>query len=286
MASNQTIKIHAPAKINLTLQVTGKREDGYHLLHSLVYFSDFGDNVTIASHQGFKFTIDSDFADAPTDNSNLVIRTAQKLSTYYKLPLDCHIHLNKVIPMGAGLGGGSTDASATAKALLKFWNITPDKDELSALLLTLGADVPVCYYAQSCFFEGIGDIITLIENAPNLHAVLVYPNEHSSTPEIFKNFDQSFSSTQKLSQNNDLLEFIKKGSNDLTAAAIKTTPSIEQVLKQITLTEGSALSRMSGSGSCCFGLYQTEKSAQAAAKKIQKERPKWWIRPVLLKGSD
>lgn len=286
MASNQTIKIHAPAKINLTLQVTGKREDGYHLLHSLVYFSDFGDDVTITPHHGFKFTIDSDFADVPTDNNNLVIRTAQKLSTYYELPLDCHIHLNKIIPMGAGLGGGSTDAAATAKALLKFWNITSDKNELSALLLTLGADVPVCYHAQPCCFEGIGDIITPIENAPKLHAVLVYPNEHSSTPEIFKNFDQGFASTQNFSQNNDLLEFIKTSSNDLTSAAIKTTPSIEQVLKQITVTQDCVLSRMSGSGSCCFGLYQTEKSAQAAAKEIQKERPRWWVRPVLLKGSD
>lgn len=283
MASS-SIHIYAPAKINLTLNVTGKRTDGYHFLHSLTCFSDFGDDIIVKPNNEFQFTIDSEIENLSIAEDNLVVKTARLLAKHFKKPLKLHIHLNKRIPMGAGLGGGSTDAAATAKALLQFWNITPNQIELDALLLSLGADVPVCYYAQPCIFEGIGEIIRPVNNAPDLHAVLVYPNEHSSTPEIFQNYDGKYSEPKNFQEEN-ILNYIIKNDNDLTAPAIKTTPVIKNVLKEISKTQDCLGSRMSGSGSCCFGLYKSEELTQYAADKIQKERPNWWVRPVILKGS-
>lgn len=282
--ASKPIHIHAPAKINLTLNVTGKRDDGYHLLHSLTCFSDFGDDITLTPHNEFKFTVGSEIGEVPINYDNLVVKTAHLLARHYNKPLNCHIHLTKSIPMGAGLGGGSADAAATAKALLQFWDITADVPEINALLLTLGADIPVCYYAKPCIFEGIGEIITPLNNTPNFHAVLVYPSVSSSTPEIFKNYHQAYSKTPVLKED-DYLNFTKNNNNDLTEAAIKITPAIKELLEKLLKTEECLTSKMSGSGSCCFGLYPSEKASQLAAEKIQKERPNWWVRPVILKGS-
>ncbi len=285
MASSNSIHIHAPAKVNLTLNITGKRDDGYHLLHSLACFSDFGDDITLNSHNEFKFTVGSEIGDVPINDDNLVVKTAHLLANHYNKPLNCHIHLTKRIPMGAGLGGGSTDAAATATALLQFWGIVADEKEINTLLLTLGADIPVCYHAKPCIFEGIGEIITPVHDMPDLHAALVYPNTPSSTPEIFKNFDQNFSKTPVLDENN-YLDFIKNNDNELTIAAIKVTPVIKEILNETLQTADCLLSKMSGSGSCCFSLYPSKQASQLAVEKIQKERPNWWVRPVILKGSE
>lgn len=276
--SKNIIKIYAPAKINLTLNVTGKREDGYHLLHSLTCFSDFGDEVIIEPHPTFKFSMQSDIDDVPTDENNLSVQAAQKLSGMTNKPLNCHIHLDKNIPMGAGLGGGSSDAASTVKALLKFWNIGLDKDTLNNLLLSLGADVPVCYYTKPCFFSGIGEIIEPVNALPNMHLVLIYPNISTSTPAVFQNLNiQNYSS---INNHAITLDDIKIGKNDLTDAAIKTTPIIKDVLEEILKTNDCIISRMTGSGSCCFGIYETKAQADKAAQAIQKERPDWWVRPV------
>lgn len=282
--TNNPIRIHAPAKINLTLNVTGRREDGYHLLHSLTTFSDYCDYITLFPHDEFKFTIDSHVSDVPEDENNLIVKTAKKLAKNYDQNLNCHIHCEKNIPLGAGLGGGSTDAAATVKALLKFWDITPNAQELNNLLLSLGADIPVCHYTKPCLFEGVGEIITPIENMPQLQAVLVYPNQHSSTPEIFKSFDQDFSTKTELNKDENILNFIKLQSNDLTPSAVKNTPIIQDVLVNIAKTPNCLVSRMSGSGSCCFGLYKIIEDAQAAENKIKKEKPGWWVKSVTLKG--
>jgi 4-diphosphocytidyl-2-C-methyl-D-erythritol kinase len=283
--SNQTIEIHAPAKINLTLNVTGKREDGYHLLHSLVYFADFGDLITLKPNDTFKFTMESYIEGIPNNDDNLIVKTAKKLAHHYDQNLNCHIHCEKQIPMGAGLGGGSTDAAATAKALFKFWDISPDTEELNKILLSLGADIPVCYHAKPCVFEGIGEIIKPLPNAPELYAVLVHPKQHSSTPTVFKNFEQNFSTKPELKNNENILEFIKSYDNDLTSSAVKSLPVIQEALNTISQTKDCLISRMSGSGSCCFGLYETKEKSQRAEEKIKTENPDWWVKSVVLKGA-
>ncbi len=284
-SSSSHIKIKAPAKINLTLNVTGKREDGYHLLHSLTYFSDFGDEITLTPHPKFKFTLESEFKNIPTDNQNLVVQMAQKLASHYNQSLNCHIHLNKRIPSGAGLGGGSSDAAATAKALLKFWNIQPNQNELNALLLELGADIPVCYHAQPCLFSGIGEIIEPLENAPNLYLVLVHPNISTSTIEVFKNLKISQFHTPIIEENFDILKYILEGRNDLTDAAIEKTPTIKDVLDALTNTKNSMVTRMTGSGSCCFGLYPSKHDADEAAHHIQNVNPSCWVKSVIAMGN-
>ena len=157
MASNTTNKItvFAPAKINLFLHVTGKREDGYHLLQSLITFADIGDEITITPSDNLKFTSDGDFDVDAEDN--LVIQAAHKIADKLGHSLDCHIHLTKNIPLGAGLGGGSADAAAVIKGLLEYWETFIPLEKIQDLLLELGADVPVCYHGQLSFVEEIGE---------------------------------------------------------------------------------------------------------------------------------
>ena len=280
MASNYPKTYFAPAKINLSLRVTGKRDDGYHLLHSLTCFADFGDLITIAPADNFKFTQDSEFKVLPENDDNLIVKTAHKMAEIFNKPLNCHLHLVKDIPIGAGLGGGSSDVAATVKALIAFWSITPSNDQLQPFLLSIGADVPACYYAQPCVFEGIGEIITPITDMPKIYAVLVYPNKFCSTADVFKNYNDEFSIAPN--KPNDIWQYIKDQKNDLTQSAIQNITEIRDVLSILENTNNCLINRMSGSGSCCFGIFETEEQAKQAAEKIQKERPNWWVRPIIL----
>lgn len=282
MVSDHSISVFAPAKVNLTLRVTGKKEDGYHLLHSVVVFADFGDTIILTPSHKFSFTQASDVSLLPDDTDNLVYSAAQKFSSLTDQSLNCNIHLIKKTPIGAGLGGGSSDVAATIKAIIKFWNITINETKLQNFLLSMGADVPVCYHSSSCLVEGVGENITPLDYSSEIYAVLVYPEKFCSTKEIFKNFNQPYSPVPKIPVKADFLEFIKDQKNDLTGAAIATIPNIADVLKTLESTENIMLSRMSGSGSCCFGLYNNEQQSHEAALKIQKEKPDWWVRPVIL----
>lgn len=284
-ATRPPIKVFAPAKINLFLHVTAKRDDGYHTLQSLVSFADFGDEVTITPTDDFSFTIHN----APTlgnDDNNLVVRAAKAVANAVQKDLNFAITLTKNIPMGAGLGGGSADAAATIKGLLQYWDVALDDLTLQEILLSLGADVPICYHGTSAYFEGIGEIIRAIENAPTLNAVLVYPNAHCTTVNIFKNYTSKFTPTIDLPKGfktqADLVEFISAQSNDLTGSAIQTIPAIQDILDVLACQENVILTRMSGSGSCCFGLFNSAQSAKKTEANIQKERPDWWVRPVIL----
>jgi 4-diphosphocytidyl-2-C-methyl-D-erythritol kinase len=270
----------APAKINLSLLITGKREDGYHLLHSLICFANLGDDIIITPADNFKFTQESEFKNLPKSSNNLIVQTAHKMAETFNKPLNCHLHLIKKIPIGAGLGGGSSDVAVTIKALLKFWNITPENDQLQKFSLSIGADVPVCYYAHPCIFEGIGEIITPLPSLPRVHAVLIYPNQFCSTPEVFKNYNGEFSDTPEIPKN--IWTYLEQNGNDLTSSAIQNIPAIQDILNILEKTGHCKLSRMSGSGSCCFGIFENENQAKQVAEKIQKERPNWWVRPVIL----
>jgi 4-diphosphocytidyl-2-C-methyl-D-erythritol kinase len=272
----------AAAKVNLSLLVTGKRSDGYHLLHSLTTFANFGDVITMTPANEFKFTQSSAFKNLPEDDNNLIVRTAHKMAEKFNKPLSCHIHLNKKIPIGAGLGGGSSDVAATVKALIDLWGITPEKEELQNFLLSIGADAPACYYARPCVFEGIGEVITPVSTLPQMHAVLVYPNKFCSTIDVFKKYNGEFSKAPEPPHGVEVWNYLKNNDNDLTQSAIENIPEINDALNVLEKTRDVVLSRMSGSGSCCFGIFETKDQANQAAEKIQKERPNWWVRPVIL----
>ena len=279
------LTLTAPAKINLFLSVTGRRDNGYHELQSLVAFTkNFGDIITISPSDQFSF--DSTATHLPTDENNLVICAATLLADALNKDLNLSIHLSKHIPIGAGLGGGSSDAAATIKGLLKFWCVDDmASDELNDILLKLGADVPSCYHAQSCYFEGIGDIITPLNRFPSCYTVLAYPNAHSSTQEIFKNFNEVFSNPigwlpTYFNNIEDLIAFLSQQKNDLTPAATKNMPDIQETINIIDEQENCLLARMSGSGSACFGLFKTPQDAQKAQNSIREKHPQWWVKSV------
>ena len=276
------LELIAPPKVNLFLHVTGKRADGYHLLDSLVVFpKGIGDVLTVETADRFSFTMDGPYAGhAGPDDKNLVMRA------YHAFPEDIRpivrIKLQKNIPAGAGLGGGSSDAAITVRALEKIGNAILPDDERNKLLLMLGADVPACYLGQAARMQGIGDTITPTPPLPYAHIVLCWPGISSYTKDVFGTWDQTF--REPLSQLpyfytlDDLINFLKTTENTLSLPAQKTCPPITRALSSMQMQSGCLLSRMSGSGSCVFGLFRTEEEADQARQALSTLDPTWWIR--------
>lgn len=278
-------QIIAPAKVNLFLHVIGKNNDDYHLLESLVTFADFGDNITITSAEEYNLEVKGEFSSNLSSQDNLVTKAVQGLEEITDEKLNFHITLEKNIPSGAGLGGGSSDAAAVVKALLDIKNITLDNEILLPFLTKLGADVPVCFAQTTSFVEGIGEKITPIKINEKLYAALVHPNQHSNTAEIFKDFKQNFSNSIDMAAQlniGNMLSFIENKRNDLTDAATSNTPVINDVFSALQNQSDCILTRMTGSGSCCFGLFDSSESAQKAAEEIQQEHPAWWVKKTVL----
>ena len=284
MPNKNSIYLTPPAKVNLFLHIVGRNKDTYHELQSLVYFADFGDEITITEAEVFSFS--SNNKSIQTDD-NIIVKAAQSLSKELNQPLYCSITLNKKIPIGAGLGGGSSDAAAVIKGLLEFWDISEPPTNLESILLSLGADVPSCYHGRACYFENIGEIITPIQNAPDLYGVLVNPHIACATKDIFSKikppFKNSITLPAQFDSSADLIDFLKEQNNDLTPAACQTIPEIQNVLDYLSMQDENLLTRMSGSGATCFSLFETKEKAKHCALSIQKENPQWWVQAVTLK---
>jgi len=292
------LTVTAPAKINLYLHVTGRRDDGYHLLDSLVVFADAADQIIIQPASRFSLAIEGAYAGAfvaaDRDDSpagkNLAVRAAYACAAHFDRPLNLRITLSKNLPLASGVGGGSADAAAVVWGLVRFWGIkTPPISSLMPLLLALGADVPVCYLCQGVQVGGIGDRLQPHETMPEWPAVLVNPRQSCPTPEIFRsykdsgqNFSAPVSVPHDMSDRHEFLEFIRQQKNDLEVTAIEKLPAIRDVIVALKQTEEAQLVRMSGSGATVFALYPTPESAQRSAEKIQSTRPHWWVRFCML----
>lgn len=266
----------APAKVNLTLHVTGRRDDGYHLLDSLVMFADIGDSLTVAPG-ALRLKVQGPMAQGvPAGPDNLVMRAAVLMG------VEAAITLDKRLPAAAGIGGGSSDAAACLRALSRRTGAGLPDDAVS-----LGADVPVCLLARAARMRGVGDDVTPLSGLPALEAVLVNPGIGVSTPAIFKRLDQRDNPAMparlpKFDTAEALIRWLATHRNDLEAPATAEAPVIADVLRQIADTEDCRLARMSGSGATCFGLYPDAGRAQAAADMLRVAHPKWWIAPCRL----
>ncbi|WP_380054831.1 4-(cytidine 5'-diphospho)-2-C-methyl-D-erythritol kinase [Falsihalocynthiibacter sp. SS001] len=263
----------APAKINLALHLTGQREDGYHLLDSLVVFADVGDELAVATSDQLSLAIDGpERAGLTSDADNLVLKAARYLNNARGAALT----LTKNLPVASGIGGGSADAAAALRLLSRHWGVP-----LPADVLALGADVPVCLSSKPARMRGIGEVIEAVPHLPDMALLLVNPREPVSTPAIFKAIKN---------KNNSPMDAVPKGAgfdkfcvwlslqrNDMQSAAITEAPVIELVLKAIE-NSGATLARMSGSGATCFGLFQDITAAQEAANKLRAEYPEWWVK--------
>jgi 4-diphosphocytidyl-2-C-methyl-D-erythritol kinase len=292
MPPDSPFSIVAPAKINLYLHVTGKRDDGYHLLDSLVAFAGIHDTLTFNPGHDLGLEIDGPFAvGLETGPENLVLKAAVALQQLMQVSSGAQLHLTKRLPVASGIGGGSTDAAATLKGLLRLWDIQPDTKDLQALALSLGADVPVCLKGRAAFMGGIGEDISPAPALPACSLVLVNSGIKLSTPAVFKAYSEQakgFSQSGRFDHTpldlDELVSVLESGNNDLALAAQQLAPGIVDVLGELERCDGAKMARMSGSGATCFALFTDPGEAAAAALRLSKEHSNWWVRAGSLEG--
>ena len=278
------------AKVNLYLQVTGRRPDGYHELDSLVVFAGIGDRLSLAPAEDLGLTVSGPMApqlDAQlgaqpgAQCENLVIRAGQGLRRACNVAQGAEIDLFKRLPVAAGLGGGSSDAAAALSGLVALWGLEPAPASLAAVARELGADVPVCLYGRPAFVAGIGKHIVRAPPLPAAWLTLVNPNIALPTHEVFAARRGPFSAPGRWQEPcNDiqaLAEELAALGNDLEAPARDLVPEIDEVLALLAAVPGNLLTRLSGSGASCFGLFATAAEAAAAAAEIAATRPQWWV---------
>ena len=277
MDANET----ARAKINLTLHV-GKADDtGYHPLHSLVVFADFGDELEVELAEEFSLKAKGKFAKyLPAPEDNLIMKAVRIVSKYNDAPVRLAYHLNKKIPIASGLGGGSANAAAALKLLARANAVS--WDEHAESFLPLGADIPVCYLSKTCIMQSYGEEIMPFPGLGTMPAVLVNPGVEVATAEVFNLFDLVGATSDFNLDYGSMLEMAKSGRNDLQSIAIRMQPVISEVLEAIEKQKGCELARMSGSGATCFGLFTSMNAAKQAVKAIKKQNPDWWSIAVTL----
>jgi 4-diphosphocytidyl-2-C-methyl-D-erythritol kinase len=279
----------ASAKINLALHVTGQRPDGYHLLDTLVTFADASDRLRFENSGEDRFSISGRFGDAlpsngDAQNANLVLRARDALRAYAEsqglsaAPVD--IHLEKNLPIASGIGGGSADAAAALRGLIRLWNLDVPAAKLEEIALRLGADVPMCLKSQPLVARGIGEDIRLIENFPQLHLLLVNPLVEVSTPMIFKSLTSKNNPPLDLPPDyaaaEDWISALISARNDLQPPAEIIESSIVEALGLLQAT-GPVFARMSGSGATCFGLYADAEGCRAAKAALEAVKPEWYL---------
>jgi 4-diphosphocytidyl-2-C-methyl-D-erythritol kinase len=273
----------APAKINLALHVTGRRADGYHLIESLVVFTRFGDRVTVCASEIDGFEVAGRYAaDVPLDSGNLVLRAREALRAHAGIGRcpPVAVALEKNLPVASGVGGGSSDAAATLKALARLWALDVRAEELARIGLALGADLPMCLAATPLLARGIGEDIEPLAGFPRLGLVLVNPGVPVPTADVFRALasreNPPLAPLPPRIDFHSLRGWLEGARNDLEAPARSIQPVIGEVIKALDRA-GSGLSRMSGSGATCFGLFETGNVAKRAAAAIRERNPGWFV---------
>ena len=284
------------AKVNLTLRVVGRRVDGYHDLESVVAFADCADRLTLTPGPELNLTTTGPLAQACGETAdNLVFKAAQLLAERVPDLKLGEFTLDKVLPVAAGIGGGSADAAAALRLLARLNWLALDDPRLIEVALLTGADVPVCLASRACDMTGVGE--TLLPLAlPKMPCVMVNPRVPVATKDVFKAL--GLRSGELLVGASDVLrapawpeagasledwvEALAAGSNDLEAPAMRIQPVIGEVLSALNATNGAWLARMSGSGATCFAIYENTAEAQRASQKIQLDHPQWWVHAGVL----
>lgn len=277
------LAISAPAKLNLSLHVTGRRDDGYHLLETLAVFTDYGDVVRVAPSDIDRFDISGPFADGlSADPANLVLRARDALRDAFPTIATgpVAIKLQKNLPVASGIGGGSSDAAATFRALVSAWHLTVDDDGLSEIALPLGADLPMCLAAKPLVARGAGEALEPLKEWPVLHLVLVNPNRAVATADVFHGLTRRDNPPlpPPPSRHNfaAICAWLRATRNDLQVPALAIAPDIGRALAALEAA-GASFSRMSGSGATCFGLFATAEAAGNAASAISALHPAWFV---------
>jgi 4-diphosphocytidyl-2-C-methyl-D-erythritol kinase len=281
-----SITLTAPAKINLALHVVGRRDDGYHLIDTLVTFAGFGDTVSAAPADGLALTIEGPFAAGLSDGpDNLVMKAALALRAVAAArgqgTPGAALKLVKRLPVASGIGGGSADAAAALVALDRLWGLGLSPAALAAVGLPLGADVPMCLHGRPLRARGIGEVLETAGPLPPHRLVLVNPGKAVSTPAVFGGLtareNPPLPASPPLATAADLAGYLAETRNDLEPPARALVPAIGDVLDRLRRDPACLFARMSGSGATCFGLYADAGAAAEAAARIGAERPDWWV---------
>lgn len=262
-----TLTLPAPAKLNLFLHITGRREDGYHCLQTLFALLDHGDTITFEPADGLYLHCDN--AEVPCDNSNLILKAALALRDHTGCTQGARLHLQKRLPMGGGVGGGSSDAATALLGLNQLWNLGLSLDVLAELGLQLGADVPVFVLGKSAWAEGVGEQITPV-SLPDAHFLVIHPQIHVSTARIFG--DRELTRDTPISKLPASLEAVltRDFHNDCEAVAKKHFPEIGKTLDWLRQHTGN--SRMTGTGACCFARLTGPQQGQQLLQQL----PQHW----------
>jgi 4-diphosphocytidyl-2-C-methyl-D-erythritol kinase len=285
----------APAKVNLTLRVLGRRADGYHDIESLVAFADVGDRLALTPADALTLTVvGPGAAQTGAETDNLVTKAARALAARVPALRAGAFRLEKNLPVAAGLGGGSADAAAALRLLAQANKLAPDDPRLRDAARATGADVSVCLDPRPRVMRGIGEILSAPLPLPRLHALLVNPGVAVPTKLVFSGWSPSanpiraldttadFAALPKMQNAEQLLDWLASEANDLEGPAIALEPAIAAVLASLRAAAGCRLARMSGSGATCFALFSSLEETASAGKKLRTQFPDWWISETVL----
>ncbi len=286
----------ARAKVNLTLRVVGRRVDGYHELESVVAFADCADRLSLTPGPELQLETTGPLAQACGETAdNLVLKAARLLGERMPDLKVGSFTLDKVLPVAAGIGGGSADAAAALRLLAQANGLAVDDSRLIEVARLTGADVPVCLSSRACVMTGIGEALLPLV-LPKLPCVLVNPRVGVATRDVFEALGlrngellvgaadviQAVAWPEAGASVEDWVEALAAGTNDLEAPATRIQPVIGKVISALNATNGAWLARMSGSGATCYAIFENTAEAQRAAQKIQLDHPQWWVHAGVL----
>jgi len=272
----------AAAKVNLYLHVIGRRADGYHLLDSLIAFADIGDLLTAEPSPTLSLEISGPEAAslAAAGDDNLVLRVARLLADYTGTTLGAALHLEKNLPVAAGIGGGSSDAAAALRALVALWRVSIGEEAICGLGARLGADLPACLHAHAVWVGGIGERIDPAGDLPQAGILLASPRRELPTAAVFAARSGPFGEAGRFAPMPEdvfgLSRALMSRRNDLTGAAIGLVPEIGSVLARLAQLPGALLARMSGSGAGCYALFPDRRAAEQGRAALAAAEPRWW----------
>ena len=280
------ISLKAYAKINIGLNIIAKREDGYHEIETIFQQLDLHDNITISKRQDAKIEIKGDSKKIPLNKNNICFKTAKLLQDISGISHGVNIAISKRIPIGAGLGGGSSDAAATLKGLMRLWELDFTEKEILAIAKQIGADVPFFIKGGTAYASGIGEKLTQIEFPKEYYCVLVFPNIEISTAEAYKNFNFSLTKSKKiiklfeiLQKKIELFELKNFVQNDFEEVAFREIPELDEVKRKF-YQNGAFFASMSGSGSTIFGMFKEYTRAEAVVRIFPKSYQTFFAQPI------
>ena len=256
----------AYAKLNLALHVRAREADGYHRIETIFAFCADGDELSVAEGDGLSLRVTGRFGDGLEGPDNLVLQAATALRDHYRVSAGASLTLDKKLPVAAGLGGGSADAAAALRLLVRWWQLPDEPVVLHTIARQLGADVPACLESCTARGGGRGDDLTPVARDLDrpIHVLLVNPGVAMPTGPVFAGWD----GIDRGRLGDELL-----GRNDLLEPARRIAPVIDDVLKAL---DTAAHASMSGSGATCFGLYESLAEIDDAEARIAAEQPEWW----------